>query len=231
MRCLAVDDEKLVLELLEDNIGRVPFLEFRKGCKNAMEAAEILQDEQIDLLFLDIQMPGLDGLSFLRSLPHPPMTILVTAYEKYALEAFNLNVVDYLMKPVSFERFLQACIKAYELYNLQYATAKKDLPDYFFVYVAYEQVKVSIPDIIYIEGMKDYVKIFLTSSPKPLITRMTLKALEEKLHTRRFVRIHKSYIIAADKIKAVKRDLITIGDTELPLSDKYKEKVKKLLSL
>ncbi len=232
MKCIAVDDEKLVLELLEDNIRQVPFLEFRKGFKNAVEAAEILQQEQIDLMFLDIQMPRLDGLSFLRSLPHPPMTILVTAYEKYALEAFSLNVVDYLMKPVSFERFLQACNKAYELYNLQHATSKGDnIPDYFFVYVEYNQVKVSIPDIIYIEGMKDYVKIYLTSSKKPLITRMSLKALEEKLYAHRFVRIHKSYLIAADKILAVKRDLISIADTELPLSDKYKEDVKKLLSL
>jgi DNA-binding LytR/AlgR family response regulator len=231
MKCIAIDDEKLVLELLEDNIRQVPFLQLVKSCKNAMEASEILQQEQIDLIFLDIQMPRLDGLSFLRSLPHPPMAILVTAYEKYALEAFSLNVVDYLMKPVSFERFLKACNKAYELYHLQQPAQKGEQQDYFFVYIEYEQVKVSIPEIIYIEGMKDYVKIYLTSSQKPLITRMSLKALEEKLSAHRFVRIHKSYIISADKVKAVKRDLISIGETELPLSEKYKENVREILSL
>lgn len=231
MNCLAIDDEKLVLELLEDNIKQVPFLKLVKSCRSVMEAMDVLQQEQIDLVFLDIQMPRLDGLSFLRSLPRPPMAILVTAYDKYALEAFSLNVVDYLMKPVSFERFLQACNKAYELYNLQQSASKGEEQDYFFVYVEYDQVKVSIPEIIYIEGMKDYVKIFLSASKRPIITRMSLKALEEKLRRHHFVRIHKSYIISADKVKAVKRDLIAIGETELPLSERYKEDVKKMLSL
>ncbi len=231
MRCLVIDDEKLVRELLEDNVRQVPFLNMVQACKEVMEASEILQKEQIDLIFLDVQMPRMNGLSFLRSLPHPPMTILVTAYEQYALEAFSLNAVDYLLKPVSFERFLQACNKAYELYNLQQSGSKEKMLDYFFVYVEYDLVKVAVPEIIYIESMKDYVKFFLTSSSRPLITRMSLKALEEKLHAHRFVRIHKSYIVSADKIKTVKRDLICIGETELPLSDKYKEKVKNMLSL
>lgn len=231
MKCIAIDDERLVLDLLEDNIRQVPFLQLVKSCKNVMEAYPVLQEEKIDLIFLDIQMPRLDGLSFLRSLPHPPMVILVTAYDHYALEAFQLNVIDYLMKPVSFERFLQACNKAYEWYRLHDSSAKEERPDYFFVYVEYDQVKVSIPEIIYIEGMKDYVKIYLTSSRKPLITKMSLKSLEQKLSAYRFVRIHKSYIVSVDKIKALKRDLISIGDTELPLGEKYKDEVKKILPL
>jgi DNA-binding LytR/AlgR family response regulator len=231
VKCIAIDDERLVLDLLEDNIRQIPFLELIKSCKHVMEAYQVLQEEKIDLIFLDIQMPRLDGLSFLRSLPHPPMVILVTAYEHYALEAFQLNVIDYLMKPVSFERFLQACNKAYEWYRLHDSATKGDHPDYFFVYVEYDQVKVSIPDILYIEGMKDYVKIYLTSSSKPLITKMSLKSLEQKLAAYRFVRIHKSYIVSADKIKALKRDLISIGDTELPLGEKYKDEVKKILPL
>ncbi|GAA4318934.1 LytTR family DNA-binding domain-containing protein [Compostibacter hankyongensis] len=230
MRCIAIDDEKLVLELLEDNIRQVPFLELVKSCRNVMEAAAVLQQEKIDLIFLDIQMPRLDGLSFLRSLPHPPMTILVTAYEQYALEAFNLNAVDYLLKPVSFERFLQACNKAYERHRLQQAAAPAagEKPGHFFVNVEYTLVKIVVDDIRYIEGLKDYIKIHLTGNRKPVITRMSLKAMEEKLPPGSFIRVHKSYIVAADKITTIKRDLVYIGDTELPLSESYKAALDKL---
>lgn len=232
LKCIAVDDEKLVLDLLVDNIQQVPFLQLVKRCRNAMEAAEILHLESIDLIFLDIQMPGLNGLQFLQSLKNPPMVILITAYKEYALEGFDLDVVDYLLKPVSFERFLKACNKAHDLYNLQQKPiAKEDTPDYFFVYVEYVQVKVSIPDISYIEGMKDYVKIFLSSVSKPVITKLSLKAIQEKLSGFRFIRTHKSYIVPAAKVTAVKRDLICIGALELPLSESYKAEVEKALSL
>ena len=232
LKCIAVDDEKLVLDLLVDNIQQVPFLQLVKRCRNAMEAAEVLHEQPVDLIFLDIQMPGLNGLQFLQSLKNPPMVILVTAYKEYALEGFNLDVVDYLLKPVSFERFLKACNKAQDLYNLrQKPAAKEEAPDYFFVYVEYVQVKVSIPDILYIEGMKDYVKIFLASSSRPVITKMSMKAIQEKLSGFRFVRTHKSYIVAADKITAVKRDLVCIASLELPLSESYKIEVEKMLAL
>lgn len=232
MNCIAVDDEKLVLDLLVDNIQKVPFLNIVARCKNAMEAAAILHSEKIDLVFLDIQMPGLNGLQFVQSLKTPPMIIFVSAYKEYALEGFNLDAIDYLVKPVSFERFLKACNKAYELFNLQQKPQpKEDHPGYFFVYVEYNQVKVIIADILYIEGMKDYSKIFLTTSSKPVITRMSLKSVENKLAMHRFVRIHKSYIVSADKITAVKRDLISIGNTELPLSENYKSGLDHLLSL
>lgn len=232
LKCLAVDDEKLVLDLLVDNIQQVPFLQLVKRCRNAMEAAEVLHEQEVDLIFLDIQMPGLNGLQFLQSLRQPPMVILITAYPEYAIEGFNLDVVDYLLKPVSFERFLKACNKALELHKLQHKpVAKEELPDYFFVYVEYVQVKISIPSILYIEGMKDYVKIYLDSSPKPVITKLSLKAIQEKLAGYRFVRTHKSYIVAADKVTAVKRDLICIGSLELPLSESYKAAVEQMLAL
>jgi DNA-binding LytR/AlgR family response regulator len=232
LKCIAVDDEKYVLDLLVDNIRQVPFLELKARCRNAMEAAAVLRQEETDLIFLDIQMPGLNGLQFLRSLAHPPMVIFVTAYKDYALEGFDVNAVDYLLKPVSFERFLKACNKALDLYTLQQTPVQKgEAQDYFFVYVEYNQIKISIPDILYIEGLKDYVKIFLGASPRPVITRMSLKELEEKLFANRFVRIHKSYIIAADKVTAIKRDLICIGATELPLSETYKPAVEKMLAL
>lgn len=232
LKCMAVDDEKLVLDLLVDNIQQVPFLQLVKACRNAMEAAAVLHEQPVDLIFLDIQMPGLNGLQFLQSLKNPPMAILVTAYKEYALEGFNLDVVDYLLKPVSFERFLKACNKAQDLYNLQQKAAPAtEIPDYFFVYVEYVQVKVSIPDILYIEGMKDYVKIFLASSSRPVITKMSMKAIQEKLSAFRFIRTHKSYIVAAGKVTAVKRDLICIGSLELPLSENYKAEVEKALAL
>lgn len=232
MKCIAVDDEKFVLDLLVDNIQKVPFLKLVARCKNALEAAEVLHREPVDLIFLDIQMPGLNGLQFIKTLQQPPMVIFVTAYSEHAVEGFELNAVDYLLKPVSFERFMKACNKAYERFNLQQKTpAKDDKPGYFFVYVEYNQVKVAVDEILYIEGMKDYAKIYLSTTAKPVITKMSLKNIEEKLAGYRFVRIHKSYIISADKVSAVKRDLICIGNTELPLSDFYKPAVEQMLSL
>jgi DNA-binding LytR/AlgR family response regulator len=232
MRCIAVDDEKWVLDLLVDNISRVPFLQLVGRCKNALEAIELLHREAVDLIFLDIQMPGLNGIQFVQSLQHPPMIIFVTAYKEHAWEGFELAAVDYLLKPVSFERFLKACNKAHELFRLQQKPSTADnQPGYFFVYVEYNQVKITIADIVYIEGMKDYVKIYLTTATKPVITKMSLKALEDKLLPYRLVRIHKSYIIAADKVTALKRDLICLGDIELPLSENYRAAVEALLSL
>jgi two-component system, LytTR family, response regulator len=232
LNCIAVDDEKLVLDLLVDNIKKVPFLHLVKSCKNALEAADVLHKEQVDLIFLDIQMPGLNGLQFMQSLSNPPMVIFATAYKEYAFDGFNVNAVDYLLKPVSFERFLKACNKAQELYSLQQKTVEKEsTPDYFFVYVEYNLVKVIISEILYIEGMKDYIKIFLSSAPRPVITKMSMKAMEEKLSAHRFVRTHKSYIVSADKITAIKRDLVCIDKIELPLSESYKANVEKMLSL
>jgi len=232
MKCIAVDDEKLVLDLLVDNIQKVPFLQLVGRCKNAMEATDLLHKENVDLIFLDIQMPGLSGLQFVQALKHPPMIIFVTAYKEHALEGFNLDAVDYLLKPVSFERFLKACNKAQELFNLQQKPqVKEEHPGYFFVYVEYNQVKITIADILYIEGMKDYVKIFITTSTRPVITKMSLKTLEEKLAGHRFVRIHKSYIVSADKVTAVKRDLVCIANTELPLSETYRPNLEGMLSL
>jgi len=230
MRCIIVDDEHLVRELLEDSIQQVPFLELVKSCKNSMEAIEIMQTEHIDLIFLDIQMSRLNGLQFLRSLNDPPLVILVTAYEKYALEGFDLNVVDYILKPFSFERLLKASNRANELFKLKTANAASinEVP-HFFVNVEYTLVKIVVSDIAYVEGLKDYIKIHLSSSPKPVLTHMTMKAIEEKLPSASFIRTHKSYLVAQSKITRVKRDFVCINEQEIPVGESYKENLNRLL--
>ena len=231
LRCIAVDDEPLALELLEDNISKVPYLQLAAKCSNAMEAIKVLQAETADLIFLDIQMPGLTGLQFIQSLSIRPMIILITAYEKFALEGFNLDVVDYLVKPVSFERFVKACNKAWELYQLktkpgELTTGKQ--AEYIFVNVDYSLLKVVLGDIIWIEGLKDYIKIHLKSTSKPVITRMTMKSIEEILPANRFIRIHKSYIVAMAFITAIRKSTVMIGAEELPVSETYQEALMKL---
>ncbi len=226
MRCIAVDDEPLALDLMEDNIRQVPYLQLVAKCRNALEAMEVLRREPVDLLFLDIQMPGLTGLQFLQSLTVKPMVILITAYEKYALEGYNLDVIDYLVKPVSLERFLKACNKAWEFYKLKHASQvagnNTEGPGYFFVNAEYSLVKVVIDDIVMIEALKDYIKISL-SNGKPLVVRMSMKAIEEKLPPKKFLRIHKSYIISISRITSIRKGSVFLGNIELPVSDNYKD--------
>jgi len=224
MRCIAIDDEKWALELLADNIRHIPFLELVARCKNAREVSEVLHNEKIDLIFLDVQMPGLNGLQFIQTLPDPPMTILVTAYEQYALEGFNLSVVDYLVKPVSLERFTKACNKAQLLFDMKRSklSAVIDRDEHIFVNVEYNLVKIIFDNINYIEGLKDYLKIHLTTSARPVLTRMSLKSMEEKLPHGRFVRTHKSFIVSIPKITSVKRDCVCINEKEIPVGETYK---------
>lgn len=225
LRCLVVDDEALARRLLEENIRQIPFLEFVKSCKNPFEALEVLQTEHIDLMFLDIQMPGMLGTKFLAGLRDKPLVILVTAYANYAVESYELEVVDYLMKPVSMERFMKACVKARDLkypssMPTTVAMANEDVkPDHFFVNVEYALVRVNIPDVTHIEGMKDYIKIFLENNRKPVITKMSMKAVEEKLSGHQFFRAHKSYIINLNKIEAIRNQEVIIGQHEIPVSE------------
>jgi two-component system, LytTR family, response regulator len=230
MRCIAVDDEPLALDLLEDNIRQIPYLEFVGRCRNAFEAMELMQTEKaenrsIDLIFLDIQMPGITGVQFLKSMVSNPMVIFITAYEQYALEGFELNIVDYLLKPVSFERFLKATNKAHELFQLKTITvpAKINLEEHFFVNAEYSLVKIRYADILYIEGLKDYIKIYLSTQSRPVITRMTMKSIEEKFATMPFMRIHKSYIVSLNKIESIRNLKITIGTHLIPVSEQFSE--------
>jgi two-component system, LytTR family, response regulator len=226
LRCIAIDDEELALELLVDNISKVPFLQLVAGCNNPLEALRIMQEQEVDLVFIDIQMPGLNGLQFIQSSPQQCMFILITAYEKYALEGYNLKVVDYLLKPVELNRFIQACNKANELFLLKQKPKQESIQqDYFFVNVEYSLQKVDKSDITWIEGLKDYIKIHLKSSPKPIITRMSLKAVEEQLPTHLFVRIHKSFIVAVAAISSIRKSSVFIQEMELPISDHFREKL------
>jgi DNA-binding LytR/AlgR family response regulator len=232
IRCLAVDDEPLALELLEDNISKLPYLKLVASCDNALEAMKIMEQEKIDLIFLDIQMPGLTGLQFIQSMTVKPMIILVTAYEKFALEGFNLDVTDYLLKPVSLDRFMKACNKAKELFDLKKLPAESSAasdPGYFFVNVDYSMLKITTADIMYIEGLKDYIKIHLKSSQKPVVTRMPMKTIEEQLPGNAFLRIHKSYIVSIAFITAIRKSSVFIGALELPVSDNYKDAISAMM--
>ena len=226
IRCLALDDEPLALELLEDNISKVPFLQLVAACDNVMDAMKIMQKESVDLIFLDIQMPGLTGLQFIESMTEKPMIILITAYKQYALEGYNLDVLDYLVKPVSLDRFIKACNKANQLFELKsgrkngVSSAK---PEYIFVNAEYKLIKVTLADIIYIEGLKDYIKIHLKSAQHPLVTRMPIKNIEEELPSEQFIRIHKSYIVSVSFITSIRKSSVFIDSLELPLGDTYRD--------
>jgi len=225
LRCIAIDDEELALELLEDNIRKLPYLQLVGSFNNPLEAMKLVQEKQVDLVFIDIQMPGITGLQFIQSLPGQTMFILVTAYEKFALEGYNLNVVDYLVKPVELDRFIKACNKALELHQLRtnQQSSTGNTPDYFFVNVEYSLFKILKSDIRWVEGYKDYIKVYLKSSPQPVITRMSIKGIEELLGSKDFFRIHKSFIVSLASITSVRKNSVFIDNNELPLSDNYRE--------
>jgi DNA-binding LytR/AlgR family response regulator len=228
IRCIAIDDEPLALELLVDNISKVPYLQLVAQCENALEAMKIMEQETVDLIFLDVQMPGLTGLQFIQSMTAKPMVILITAYEKYALQGYEMDVVDYLVKPASLDRFLKACNKAKELFELKTQPKANNDAGYFFVNVEYSLVKIITADIMYIEGLKDYIKIYLKSAANPVVTRMPMKTIEELLPAAGFIRIHKSYIVSISFITATRKSSVFIDKLELPVSDNYKEIIASL---
>ena len=180
---------------------------------------EILEKEKIDLMFLDIQMPGMLGTQFLESLVTKPLVIFITAYDQYAVESYNLQVVDYLMKPVGLDRFTKAVLKAREVHNL--LQAKKDDPEinYMFVNVEYSLVRINFDTISHIEGLKDYIKIYVNNAVHPILTKSTLKGIEEKLPSKKFLRVQKSFIVNIDKIESIRNHRISIGKFEIPVSD------------
>ncbi|MBT1695928.1 LytTR family DNA-binding domain-containing protein [Fulvivirgaceae bacterium PWU4] len=222
MRCMAVDDEPFALRLIADDIRKVPFLELVRTCPTPMEALDHLRKDPVDLLFLDIQMPVMKGTEFLRILDKPPLVIITTAFEQYALEGFELHAIDYLVKPIPFERFLKAVTRARDQYLLLHAkTTEKQDGSFFFVHSEYKKLKIFHHEILYIEGLKDYVKIFLTAQSRPVLTRLNLKAMESKLPAEQFCRIHNSYIVSLPKITSTQKSQVFIQDTAIPIGDKF----------
>lgn len=237
MTCIIVDDEPLAQQVLEDYIITIPFLTLRAKCSSAFEAFDILRKEKIDLIFLDIHMPNVSGIDFINSLENKPIFIFTTAYSEYALDAFNLNALDYLVKPIPFDRFLKAANKAFDYYSLknpQTAPPKQEKPEekaerYLFVKSDYHTQRVDLNEISFIEGLKDYVKIYLTSG-KSVITLNSLRNMAEKLPADEFVRVHKSYIVSISKIGTISRNRIIMGDKYIPIGDNFKEEFYTILN-
>ncbi len=233
MNCIAVDDEPFALKLLEDNISKVPYLTATALCSNAFEAMKALQENRVDLIFIDIQMPGLSGLQFIATLQQKPLVIFITAYKQYAVESYDLAVVDYLVKPVPLDRFIKACNRARDVYelNLLKLTPPPVQPtaEYFFVNADYSQLKVLFADISWLEGLRDYVKIHLKNSAKPILTRNSLRAIEVQLPPTKFLRIHKSHILSVDSIVAVRKNSVFIKDQELPVGETFRETVDEFI--
>ena len=230
MKCIAIDDEPLALKQLTDYISRVPFLSLVKSCQDAFEAMKVLADEEIDLIFVDINMPDLNGLDFIRSLISRPMVIFTTAYSEYAVDGFKLDAVDYLLKPFEFQDLLKAADKARKQYEYRLLEQQGELGnssqikgDSLFVKSDYKVVRIDVKNIRYIEGMSEYVRICIEGEDKPVITLASLQKMEERLPTY-FMRVHRSYIVALDKIRSVDRNnCVYIGKEIIHVTDAYKE--------
>jgi two-component system, LytTR family, response regulator len=230
MRCIIIDDEPLARELLEDNIRHVPRLQLAASCRNAGEAMQIMQEQAIDLVFCDIKMPAINGLQFVRSMQQKPMIIFVTAYQEFAFDGFELDVLDYLLKPVPLERFLKACNKAIKQYDDQKNLHTRVLPqnDHLFVYADYTLIRLNHQEITHIEGLKDYVKLYRSGQPKPLLSRITIKALEEQLPSRHFFRTHKSFIVNLNYVQSIGKGRIKLNGAEVPYGESYKDVIVKM---
>ena len=229
IRCLAIDDEPLALQQIVAYIGKVPFLELAAQCQSALEAKAFLEQNTVDAIFCDINMPDLNGMDFVKSLAVPPLVVFTTAYSEYAVEGFRVNAVDYLLKPFGLQDFQRAANRIKERLQtedgrLKENSPKTDIPDNsFFLKTDYRIVKVAVSDIRYIEGMSEYLKVWLEGQPKPIVTLLSMKKMEERLPDN-FMRIHRSYIINLDKIQEVNKNRVIMdADTYLPIGDLYKE--------
>lgn len=228
IKCIAIDDEPLALGLMVSHIKKTPFLELCGQFDNPIDAMEFLQNNTIDLIFLDIQMPDFTGVEFARTLDSKCKVIFTTAYEKYALEGFQLHALDYLLKPISYAVFLKSVSHAkqhFDLISSSDSTKQESIKadnDYLFIKADYQTKRIEYKDILYFEGLKDYVKLYLESSDKAIVFHATMKSIEAKLPQNSFMRIHRSFIVRLDKIKAIERDRILFGKERIPISKQYK---------
>jgi len=240
IRCLIVDDEPLALHILEDYMSKIPFLQLVKATTNPIEALTIVQEKGADLVFLDVQMPELSGIQFLRIANGKAKVILTTAYPQYALEGYELDVIDYLLKPIAFDRFFKAVQKAQTIMQPPAAAGAKPvqaepaqqprqdfLSDFIFVKTEHKIQKVYLNDILFIEGLKDYISIFTPA--ERIITLQNMKKMEDALPSKYFIRVHKSYIVSVNKIDSIERSRIFINDKIIPVGDTYREEFFKVI--
>lgn len=224
MRAIAIDDEPMALEIVRSHASKVPFLELAAEFTDAFKALDYLQKEKIDLIFLDIKMPDISGIDFFRSLSKKPMVIFTTAYSEHAVTSFELDAVDYLLKPFSFPRFIKSCNKAFELHNFRNS---KEPQDYLFVKDGYDQQKINFEDILFLEAGGNYVTF--TLKDKKILTRSTFNEAIDLLPSDKFVRIHRSYVVALSKIQKVEKHQITIGSHKIPVSGAYRHELRAAL--
>jgi DNA-binding LytR/AlgR family response regulator len=231
IKVVAIDDEPLALQLVKGYIEKTPFLELAGAFDNPVDAVVYIRSSEVDIVLLDIQMPDITGTELARVISGGPKIIFTTAYEKYALEGFRLDAVDYLLKPFSYAEFLKAVQKAQKLIELE----TKQLPsleiknDFLFIKSDYKIRRINFSEINYIEGLRDYVKIFLTEEKKPVLSLSTMKALESRLPEDRFMRVHRSFIVILEKVKVIDRNRIVFGEVRIPVTDQYKDNFQKFL--
>ncbi|MHB1277916.1 MAG: LytR/AlgR family response regulator transcription factor [Bacteroidia bacterium] len=231
LNCIIVDDEPLAQDVIESYLESEQDIQLLRKCQNAIEAREALKTLPVDLIFLDIQMPEISGIDFLRSLESPPMVIFTTAHPNFAVEGFNLDAVDYLMKPISIDRFKKAVKKARELYQMKHQPLSFSMPvegeDHFFVKADQKLVKLRYDDIHYVEALADYVKIH--TNEKRIITLQTMKKMEERLPSDRFIRVHRSFIVRIGEIKSISGNKIELGEQQIPIGKNYKSSLYEYL--
>ena len=226
--CALIDDEPLGISLLESYVNKTPFLRLTAKFSSALEALPALSARPVDLLFLDIQMPELSGMEFSRILETDTRIIFTTAFEQYALDSYKVNALDYLLKPIAYPDFLKAANKALQWYEHMQASPAE--VESIFIKTEYKLVQVELRKILYIEGLKDYVKIFVEDDPHPILSLMSMKSLEEMLPSNRFIRVHRSFIVQPEKIKVIERNRIVFGKEYIPISDNYKQKFIEFLT-
>lgn len=231
--CIIVDDEPMALNLVESYVEKTPFLQLKQKCSSAIEAMEFIKSEPVDLLFLDIQMPDLTGIEFSKMLPKETRVIFTTAFDQYALEGFKVEALDYLLKPFDYPEFLAAVNKASTWFQLTKGTksnAPSEEKEFLFVKSEYKQLRIKLADVLFFEGLKDYIKIWIKDNPKPILTLMSLKSLEQELPETQFMRVHRSYIVSLKNIETVERSQIVINKKRITVSEQYKPKFLEFVS-
>jgi len=241
MKCVIIDDEPLAIDVVESYVQQVGGIEIVAKCTNPLEAIILLNKHQVDLVFLDIEMPNLTGIDLVKAIDNMPQFIFTTAYPEYALDGFNLNATDYLVKPIPFHRFLKAISRAKEKYELENkvvispqateTAAPVAIDNFIFVKSEYENIKINIDTIVYLQGLKDYIKIYTSDTQKPILTLSSFKDILDKLPPSKFIRVHKSYVVSIEHIKAIQKSKILVADMRIPVGETYKDTVMKRLGV